>query len=255
MVRLTKERIQLIINSEDREEFLQDGITPSTPSQFLWKINDSIDRISEIFINCIHIPFSYYIINSTNNTIIINGSSITIPDGNYTANSIIPVLQNEIDAVLGGVSAVSFIIETYKFSITNTSAILVSSVDSNPASTLAPLLGFRQDSISSTVVESDSAINLSGTPYIRLNSNYLTNPIHHKMLYSNDNYQDTLIVVPVSTSPGNIISYNCQTSIRFSYKIAINRNHNIDISLTDSVGNILDLNGSNWYMKCILITE
>jgi hypothetical protein len=74
-------------------------------------------RIS--LVNC-QIPCSYYVINSNNNKIYINGSLYTFPVGNYNINTFITAWAS----VVGGSWTLSFNTLTNILSFSNTSALL-----------------------------------------------------------------------------------------------------------------------------------
>jgi hypothetical protein len=248
---LIKERIQAVINSKDRKNPLTE-IT----SNFTWSFNKNINRVSEILIKSVQIPFSFYVINSTNNYFIINSTTITISNGNYTATSLILELINKINAGIGGNTVITYSSQTLKLTISNDNNIQIRA--HNPGVTNSPLsklLGFLVDSLSNTTIIADSAMNISGPNYISIDSQFLTRPIQNKTLYSDDNLQTSLLAVPVHTSFGDIITLEPNLPIRLNYKISINTSDIIDIKLLDEFGNIINLNGLDWAMQIIFITE
>jgi hypothetical protein len=249
----TKENIRACINSKKRLNPLTE-----TTSNFTYSFNDTFTRISEIIIDSIQIPFSFYTINSNNNVLKFNNGadSITITPGNYTATTLISEMTNKLTLVFPGQNpTVTFSVTTLKLTINKTSAFVVDSSTSIPTSTAASMLGFNVSSISSTTATGDSALNISGPNYILVRSNYLTKPIHHKTLYIDDTYQNVLYILPVNTSPGDIITYEPQFPIRLSYKFTIDDGDILDFSLYDENETLLDLNGLDWAMQVIFVTE
>jgi hypothetical protein len=75
------------------------------------------------------------------------------------------------------------------------------------------------------------------------------------MLYSDTTYQNNLWAIPLSASPGDIIFESPNLPIKLNYKFTIAPTDIIDIQLYDDSNNFLDLNGLDWAMQLIFITE
>jgi len=246
-----KERIQVVINSRNR-------LNPDTDSSsnFTWSYNEIINRITEIRLDSIQIPFMWYIINNTNNTLVVNGNDIVVSEGNYTATTIIPELINKIDAVIGNNTTITFSSITGKLTISGDNPIQIFA--DNPPTTnspLASLLGFLENSSSALSITGDSTINISGPNYIRIVSDFLTKPINNKTIFSDDSLQNSLLVIPVHSSFGDIITHESDLPLRLSYKFTIRPSDIIDIKLIDEFNNIIDLNGQEWAAQMTFITE
>jgi hypothetical protein len=249
----TKERIRAVINSKNR-------LNPNTETShnFTFSFNSAASRITEIMIERVEIPFSFYIINSSNNVLTFNNgvNSITLTPGNYTGTTILTEMIYQLNIAFAGQSpTVTFSSSTYKLTISKSTAFIVDSSNDVPASTASYVLGFHETSSSSTSVIADSALNISGPNYILITSWYFTKPIQHKMLYSDSTYNSGFWAVPVSASPGDTIIETPAMTIRFNSKSVIKTTDIIDIQLFDDSGNPLDLNGLDWSMQLILITE
>ncbi len=250
---LLKERIRAVINSKNRLQPLTE-----TSHNFTVSFNNATTRITEIVIERIEIPYSFYVINSTNNVLKFNNGVVTatLTPGNYTSTTIQTELKSKIDTAFGDTNTtVSFSSSTYKLTITRTSAFIVDSMTSVPSSTAADILGFKVSTPSATSATASGVINISGPNYIIIRSTFLTKPIQHKMLYSNTSYQNNLWAVPLSASPGDIIFESPNMPIRLNYKFTIQTTDVIDIQLYDDSNNFLDLNGLDWAMQLIFITE
>jgi hypothetical protein len=261
----TRERIQAVINSRDRLNYITE-----TPTNFTWSFNKEAVRITEVLIQSIQFPFTFYTINSNNNVLRVNcgtTKSINIPEGNYTVTSIIATLNlalnNLTDPVTGfnyngfpgETFSVSFKSSTLKLSITNVNPFIIYSSNFDILSTLAYYLGFHEDSVLGLSTTADSVINLAGPSYIQIKSNYLTQPTQHKPLYKDNSYSNSLFILPINASSGAFISTDIQIPIRYTFKKDILPNDIIDISVVDDHGNLLDLNGADWSMYMIFITE
>lgn len=250
---LLKERIRAVINSKNRRNPLTE-----TSHNFTFSFNNNVTRITEIMIERVEIPFSFYVINSTNNVLTFNSGvdSITLTPGNYTATTLINEMTTKLAVAFAGQSpTVTFSSSTYKLTIGKTSAFKVDCIADIPTSTASYLLGFRVSSATATSVVADSAINISGPNYILISSAFLTKPIQHKMLYSDSSYQNNFWAVPLSASPGDTILESPNMPIRLNSKTTIKSTDIIDVQLYDDSGNYLNLNGLDWSIQLILITE
>lgn len=250
---MTKERVRAVINSKDRLNPLTE-----TTSDFTFSFNRNNSRITEIILESIQIPFSFYVINSSNNVITFNSGAIvaTIAPGNYNSSSLSLELKNKINTAFGDTNTtVTYSSSTFKLTITRTTSFVIDSFVTIPASTLSKTIGFRISSVSGTTAIGDTAINISGPNYLLIYSKFLARPIFRKTLYVNDNYQDVLIAVPVNTSQGNIITMNPNIPIRLSYKFNISSSDIIDIQIRDENENIINLNGLDIALQLVFVTE
>jgi len=246
----TKERIRVVVNSNNR--------VSGTASNFVYHFNATMSRVTEIILEAAQIPFSYYTVNSTNNVLRFNNDAdgIVIEPGNYTASSLRAELQTKIDAAFAGQnSAVSYSPITSKLTIYKDVPFVLDAVDGNPNSTAAHMLGFQVDSVSGTSATGDSVINLSGTNYLLMASDYLMKGVHHQTVYSNASYQNVLTTVPVNVSPGDLITFEPELPIRLSSKTTMPVGDDIDFKLLDENCNEIDLNGLYWSAQFLFITE
>lgn len=252
----TRERIQAIVDSSKR---LNTSGT-ETSTNFTYSFNRSVTRITEIVIQSIQFPFTFYCITSANNVLRVNNGgatkSVTINPGNYTATSMISILTAALNTEFAGQTfAITFSSITFKFTITNGTNFTIFAKTTDPLSTMAYAMGFQSDSLVGLSTSSDSAINLSGPKYIRIESKFLSAPTQHKPLYADSSYNTSLFVLPVNAGFGSFISTDVQIPIRLTYKFNIQTTDKIDFLIVDDADNILDLNGSDWSMYIIFITE
>ncbi len=262
----TRERVQVVINSKKR----LNTSGSETATNFTYQFNRSFSRITEIIIQSIQLPFTFYAINATNNQLRVTRGltkTISIPYGNYTATSLISILNvalnNVTDPTTGYVYngfagesfTTSFSSVTLKFTITNSNTFQILAAATDPLSTLAENMGFRVTSALATSVTSDSTINLAGPKYIKIQSTFLTRPTHHKPISADDSYSTTLFILPINASFGSFVSTDIQIPIRLTYKFSVLNTDVIDFQVADEDGNILDLNGNDWMMYMVMVTE
>lgn len=262
----THERVQVVINSERR----QNTSGTETSTNFTYRLNRSFSRITEIVIQSIQFPFTFYAVNSTNNQLrVTRGTTktVSIPYGNYTATSMISVLNVALNNVTdpitgyayngfaGETFSVSYSSITMKFTITNGNSFQILSESDDALSTMSKCVGFRVSSTLATSAIGDSTINLAGPKYIKIQSTFLTRPTHHKPLYADNSYSTTLFILPVNAGFGSFVSTDIQIPIRLTYKFSVLNTNDIDFQVSDENGNILDLNGNDWSMYMVMITE
>ena len=203
-------------------------------------------------INVVHasIPFTFYNVNSSNNilnyTYLTSPSpvsfSLSIPQGNYTANS----LKQYLTTQLNSASSLNNFTTTYD-AITNKFTFLSNlsvNFSFDATSTCLGLLGLSSQTNSSSTftLTSNKAVNLYPIRCICVCTNLKTSNIN----VNNKNKSNILCSIPISTQPNSIITYLNQTGFRINtYANVIS---SLRIQLMDQDGNLLDLNGANWSM-------
>jgi len=96
------------------------------------------------------IPYSFYIINSNNNLLSLSTGNITIPVGNYNANTLITQLNSQFPTGM----TIIFSTSTGKFTIIYSTSFSISTT-----STCGLLLGFTNG------IQYDSSLNIINMPY------------------------------------------------------------------------------------------
>jgi hypothetical protein len=186
------------------------------------------------------IPYSFYNIDSSNNTLIlvIDGNTLTytIPVGNYNAYQ----LQLTLNTFLVNLIFVYNIV-TNKFTINYTEDFTISE-----NSTCLKLLGLRNNLTSiSKILISDGIVNLLNKMCICIHSNLQTGNIS-----TNDNKYDYNIIasIPVNSQPYSLISYTNVGNAKSC--IYTNTLSYIKFQLKDQDGHFIDLNGCDW--SCVI---
>ena len=256
---IIKERVRAVINSKDRNLPLTE-----TSGNFTYSFNRNINRITDIVIESVQIPYTFYSFNSTNNVLRFEYSgpkSITIAEGNYNTSSLAAEIKSKLDTAASITSTILFSFITMKFSIaTGASNITIySSTDltsPDALSTASTYLGFRENTQTpAATVYSDSVVKINGPDYISICSSFLSKPVYNKTTYANNTYDDVLLTIPINTGPGGIIISDSTHTIKYSYKYEIKTTDIIDFQIKDDLGNILDFNGIDISMQIIFITE
>lgn len=147
-------------------------------------------------------PLSYTLINSNNNRLVINGTTYTLTQGNYNANT----LRSHILSLIPNTFTITFNSITNKYTFTNTSNFTI-----NSTSTCLVLLGFTQQSHTSVsnTLSSNAVVNLSGDA----NVIYIDLANVPTLNISSTNSQRTSVLksIPVSVSSGSVMYWENST--------------------------------------------
>ena len=222
------------------------------------------------------IPFSFYPVNSKNNTLITqvttdagttdNTDTVTLTSGNYTATELRDEIQSKLretgnfsDTAESGVPKleVTYDSKTNKYTITATALAGAAAEDCNVTikanTTCGKLLGLKESILTSDVPFADAeaasvslispyAINVAGDDTIYLRTNLGTG---RSMSYETrtQNSGDLLAKIPIRVSPFSIIHYDADES---TFKAQIKDSGQIDevqVRLTDSENRPINFNG------------
>lgn len=138
------------------------------------------------------IPVSIYMINSNNNAMVVNGSTYTIPVGNYTTTSI----QTYLNSVYGGIQfAYIPVSNQFKVTITPSASVVISG-------TASSILGFVAGTYFNPHTFTN-VVNLTSTTGIIIQIDNVTTP-------NRDNSGKTgatLARIPITCAPLRILQY------------------------------------------------
>lgn len=216
----------------------------------------------------VSVPFSYYIVNSSNNVFTLTESVsgpvvVTLGVGNYTSSQMITELDTQLTALGVESYTTTYSTSTNKFTITATTV-------TNPSFTLTFgtagdqgntdlhwYLGFNSGPNPSTanVLVSPNVINLSGPNYLYVNSEkwgQLTNNILPRGATNlgGGNRGPQMAKVPIGVGPNEIIQYT-DPDPQYWFNVGfIESLQRIDFYLT--LGNfkdVIDFNGLGFCIK------
>ena len=194
------------------------------------------------------IPYSFYIINETNNIInmVINSinHSLTIPVGNYNAFTLLTILNtidNKITFTLNNSDGKYTITSNFPFSLLNTS-------------TLTKIIGGVLNTTFNAIhihpkyiLVFPFAVNLLGTRNIYIKCNLILENLQTK---TNDN--QTLKSIPVNVPPFGLILYNNIENIESLVKNS--QIDNLNIEIYDDEDNLINMNNQDWSITLELKT-
>jgi len=198
---------------------------------------------------------SWYVINSSNDTIYIaesdeDGSNpatpftITIEHGNYSIDEIISTIQSRLnDGTQHGITyAISYDTHEYKMIISTETVDKKTVFDFSQSDSPYQVLGFLQAEYTMTTttqLKSPNCFNMrpNRNIYIR------TSLVNNQYMLQNSN---VLYIQQVNV---NKFQYQTNQSKGELYTISNDTIDQIDIQITDYFGNYLELNGVDWFVK------
>lgn len=200
-------------------------------------LNRFIKNVKRISLTHLEIPNTFYTIRTGYNRIIqfvLNNVTYTsnIGIGSYTITTLLQEIQTSWDPVLSGVTLTATDSKTNKVTITSPNTITI--VDG----TLARQLGFTAGQTGTTILATNR-FSIGDTHFFIRISNLPSSMVssvnaHYRIQLSADN---GYIQFYDSESNPQTIDLDGNTTLG-----------HLDISLVDSVGNVLSLNGAEWSM-------
>jgi hypothetical protein len=225
--------------------------------QFPFKgiLTDEEDIVSSniCVMNC-QIPISYYIINESNNQFLYDSNWITIPFGNYNANSLITILKTLMNGVIPlSVSDIVLTSSTGKLTFTFATSRTLNfptTFSTGLSGNFSYLIfGSTAGSLfTGTSITLPFPLNLLGVNRLAIRSS--------KLLISSFNSFDmglglNLATIPVDQPPWGIINYSNQTDLNKSI-LMIKTIDMIDIQICDENNNLLNFNNTDYTITLVL---
>jgi hypothetical protein len=180
------------------------------------------------------IPFSWYIVNSFNDQLVLSTGTITLTHGNYNANTFMTYLQT----VLPTNMTISFNTSTGIFSFTYSTSFSILST-----TTCFKLIGGVANttySSSSNVINMPNPANFLGTKNVYIN---VPNIILDNYNTESQTY-NTLLCIAVNVAPYGVIFYDNRTSSKNMIKGT--KDDSIDLQILDDDNNEIDFNSIEW---------
>ena len=198
------------------------------------------------------IPVSFYVITSLNNSLVLETSvttTITIANGNYSANTLITELQSKF--LTAGITFTSI-----QFNKINGILSFISNGFTNyyftSASTLLNVLGTTSSIISvSTVYTCPYPLNLLGVQKLSIKSERLA---IHSVSSIDFSFSNTLVTIPCDVPPYSLISYTSQSEQNKNL-LNIRNINEIDIQIFDENNNFIDFNNLDWTITLTISSE
>jgi hypothetical protein len=187
------------------------------------------------------IPYSFYSINSTNNTLIVYSNSTTytvvVPEGNYNITQMITALLNG----LGGLFSITYNSITNKITITNTTYDFTIKKEG----TINHALGFLEKTDTSSISRTLTSTYIVNLNQIRAVNVEIDMPTYNINVAQKLN-QNILATIPVVTQPFGMIYYENNNNFRINmWDCKID---SIRIKMIDNYGNLISFNGVNYQL-------
>ena len=195
------------------------------------------EKIENIYFSVQHaeIPNSFYVVNYTNNVIVINSVSYQIPVGNYNANNLITALLLLIPSY-----TITYNSITNRYTFTKTSSFTI-----NASSSCKNIIGLgntNETAILNLGVYSLTlpySVNFVPLPRISFKSNFFNFNNFNGVDFSNDLF----LSIQNNTNPNSMIHYVNQTGIKF--RVQDKNITTFVISITDDDGNFINFNNQD----------
>ena len=242
----------LTLNSKFASKYINGSAKSNVQFNFIGLLRDDKDIIrTSLSILDAQLPDSFYIITANNNKFIYGDNAvgdqytITIPVGNYDANTLITYMNTQLSLVYPFIMSINS--STGKLIISTTSVYDRIRIYSALSSS-ADIFGLGPISIAAVGGPSGATmifpypLNLLGVKKISVKSASLSIIAFSS---ANNNYSDTICTIPADQPAFGMISYTNQNDLNNNLlkQSVIDR---IDIQLVDENQNYLDFNNLDW---------
>jgi hypothetical protein len=198
------------------------------------------DNILNLYFSILHaeVPNSFYLVNSSNNTIVINSTTYTVASGNYNALT----LKTALLAVLPSGFQITYDQSSFKYTFTYTTSFTITT-----SSTIFPVIGGGTTTLTSVgnSITMPYIINFLPPPRIIFKSKNLRFNNFNQGDYSTDMF----LCVQNSGNVGSRIYFQNFTNLRFLYEGDLTTDLSIlEINVCDDNGTLLDFNNQHWFI-------
>ena len=203
-------------------------------------------NIKAVYLSVQHaeVPNSFYIINYTNNTLIIDSITYILQRGNYSATSFITYLLTILPTGFNIVYNSS----TNKYTISYTTNFTINAASSN--STINNVMGLGNSNLTSIANSLTLPNCVNFLPLSRLN---FRAPLKLKNYNQADNSGDIILSLQNNAPQMGVINYSNTTTTKFL--IPDKTITGFVLSVTDDSSNLINFNGVNWYLTFQLDIE
>jgi hypothetical protein len=228
------ETLQIHLNSENADSYNNNNLSDCVFHLPNIELHEYQNHTIMLSVQYCAIPYTFYNIDSINNTLIYtqNGiqSRLNITCGNYNAINLAAYLTSNLTNI-----SVKYNTISNKFVFTNTSFDFSFSINS----TCFSLLGISKTNLNSINkgYTSPNCINLLSKTCLCIQSNIPTLNINH----SNLSEGNIIISFPINKPPYSLITFENKSN--FKTVLKSNTISNINIKLIDQNDNLVDLNG------------
>lgn len=183
-------------------------------------------------------PISYYLVDYTNNELVINTITYVLTEGNYTATS----LASHILSLLPNTYSLVYNSITNKYTISSTSDFTIEST-----STCLILLGFTEDSDHTSTgysLTSDAVCNLTGNNMVYVD---LKNITTNNLSSSTGRRTSIIKSIPVSSSQSSVMFFEDTSSVYSTIQEDTITYFHVRI-LSEDMESLVDFQSQDWNM-------
>jgi hypothetical protein len=201
----TKSQIYNISSRNSENGTFKSQVRVSLPN-----LNFSNSTIQNVYLSVLHceVPNSFYVVNYTNNQIVVNGVLYTLTRGNYNANTMITQLLSLLPAGYG--ITYSTITNRYTFTHTTTNFTINAS---NANCTINSVLGLGSSDLTSTSLTLAIPNNVNFLPISRLN--FRSTAFKLGNFNQTDNSGNMFLSLQNNAPQQGVINYQNSNSIKF----------------------------------------
>jgi hypothetical protein len=198
---------------------------------------EEIKKVSFCVEHC-EVPNSFYIINYTNNILILNSIQYTIQVGNYNVRTFIDYLKTLIPSTF----TITYSAISNKLTFTNTSIFTINA----STSTINKIIGLSTTNLSGALTyELPYVVNFLPIPRINFKSNYFKFNNYN----TSDKSSDLFLSLQNNTGQLNMINYTNQTQTEFLLQDLNITTFNINVM--DDNNNLINFNNIDWTMTLL----
>lgn len=200
-----------------------------------------MDSIQNAYLSVNHaeVANSFYVVNYTNDVIVIDSIAYTLPRGNYNVNTFMAQLLLLIPVGFG----ITYSSITTKFTFTNTTTDFTIN-GASALSTINKVVGLGTTDITSTALTLTLPFVVNFLPLPRLN--FRSNFLKLNNYSSTDNSSDIFLSLQNNAPQNSVIYYTNQTNTK---NLIEEKNiTSFVITVTDDINRLINFNNVDWYM-------
>jgi len=197
--------------------------------------NDSIRNVSFSVEHC-EVPNSFYIVNYSNNILVIDSVFYSIPVGNYNVRTFISYMATVLPSI-----TITYDSINNKLIFTRASSITINA----SISTINKIIGLDTNDITNTIIEMPYVVNFLPIPRI----NFKCSSLNLNNYNYNDGSSDLFLSLQNNTGQLMTINYINQTQLEFT--LETRTLSELTIFVMDDNNNYINFNNINWCMTLL----
>ncbi len=188
------------------------------------------------------IPWNYYNVNSTNNSVLVNAITVTITPGSYTAATLAVAIAAALNAAGIGFTGFTCTYSTTTFLFTIGSGAAITFHWESPLSTLQTIIGFPSTLNAATTQVGTTAATLGIPNSLYISMKGFTSNIF--IAAQTANFAPINFYIPLTANTGTLIFYEPDFENQWT-EHQDKLSQTVNIRLTDQAGNVIPLN-ADW---------